>query len=150
MTVVFFSLIFIRFVEVNVFRLFNWSCIWLPSARSICWVLSLKVSGLALSTGSGTRDDFRLMAVSKLRSSIYLSESDDGLGTSGRRRAPLNLIMNSKMPSRAPCGVEPGKSLLDQHDPLYLVYIDLSVRYEMRMRRSQPGTCMAARSSITS
>ena len=146
---VFFSFILIKFSEEKVLRLSSCSCIGLFSAKSICRVLSLNASGLGLLTGSGVSDSFRLMAMRRLRSSIYFSERDDGLGMSGLRRAPLNLMMNNKIPSSAPCGVDPGKCLLDEHDPLYLINIDLSVKYEMRMMRSQPGRCMAARSSIT-
>ena len=80
--------------------------------------------------------------MSRLRSSIYFRDrdGDEGLGMEGRSKAPLNLMMKSTIPNRAPRGVEPGKNLLDELVPLYRIYIDLSVRYEIRMRRSQPGT----------
>ena len=100
----------------------------LSSVLRICCVLSWKVNGLGLSTESATKDNFRLMAVSKLRSSMYFKEREDGLGMRGLSKAPLNLMIKSKIPSSAPCGVDPGNIRLEELAPLYLMYIDLSVR----------------------
>ena len=48
---VFLSLIFIRFSVVNTSRILSCSCVGLCSCNHTCWVRSLKVSGLILSTG---------------------------------------------------------------------------------------------------
>ena len=84
-----------------------------------------------------------------LKSSMYLRFSELGLGMAGLSKAPLKMMMNSRIPKKAPWGEDPGKSFLDEDSPLYLMYMDLSVRYEMRISKSHPGTCMSARSSIT-
>ena len=99
----------------------------------------MNVSGLGLLTGSGERDTLRLMAERRLKSSIHFSEKDDDLGILGLRSAPLNLMMNSKIPSSAPCGVNPGRYLLDGHELLNLINIDLFVRYELCLKFAKSG-----------
>ena len=64
----------------------------------------------------------------------------NGLGIPGLRRAPLNLIMKKKQPRNTPCGAEPGNDLGDEVFPLYLRIMLLSVKYDIRILRSQPGT----------
>ena len=41
----------------------------------------------------------------------------NGLGMSGLRRAPLNLIMKKKHPRKTPWGAEPGSDLGDDVTP---------------------------------
>ena len=79
------------------------------------------------------------MAERMLISSIYFSERDADLGILGLRSAPLNLMMNSKIPSSAPCGVNPGRYLLDGHELLNLINIDLFVRYELCLKFAKSG-----------
>ena len=73
----------------------------------------------------------------------------NGLGISGRRRAPLNLTIKKKHPRKTPCGAEPGRDLGEDTAPLKRKTMLLPVRYEIRILSSQPGTCMSCRSSIT-
>ena len=71
-TFVFFSFIFSSFLEVNCLRQSRSSCNTLSSGFNICLVLSLKFRGIALFTGSVTRQSESLTADSILRSSMYL------------------------------------------------------------------------------
>ena len=69
-----------------------------------------------------------------------------GQGIFGRRHAPLNRIRKKNIPKKQPWGNPPGIFfILDQH-PSYFKTIDLPDKYETRMARSQPGTCMSNRS----
>ena len=65
-------------------------------------VLSLKFRGLGLLMGSVTKASFRLMKKRRDKSSMYFRCNERGLGTAGRRRPPLNMIMNSKMLKKVP------------------------------------------------
>ena len=62
-------------------------------------------------------------------------------GILGRKDAPLYLTMKKKIPRNAPCGVLPGNDLGLDCAPLYDNTMDLPDRYEVRIRRSQAGTC---------
>ena len=75
----------------------------------------------------------RLRVTNMLRSSIYLKLSAFGLEISGLRRVPLKMMMNSRIPRNAPCWDDPGRSFLVEVSQLYLMYIDLSVRYKIRI-----------------
>ena len=57
-----------------------------------------------------------------------LKSKEFGLGTAGLKRAPLNIIINSKIPRNAPCGVDPGRCFLEDVAPMYLMNMDLLVR----------------------
>ena len=59
---------------------------------------------------------------------MYLRLSELSLGILGLRRAPLKIIMKSKMPRKAPCGEDQGKDLREEVAPLNLMNIDLPVR----------------------
>ena len=61
----------------------------------------------------------------------------------GLRRAPLNLIMKKKHPRKTPWGEEPGKDLIEEVAPRNLMTMLLSVRYEIRIFKSQAGTFMS-------
>ena len=64
----------------------------------------------------------------------------NGLGISGLRKAPLNLIKKKKQPKKTPWGDEPGRDLTVEVAPLNLMTMVLSVRYDIRIFRSQAGT----------
>ena len=51
-----------------------------------------------------------------------------GLGTDGRRRAPLNFIIKKKQPRKTPCGADPGSDLAEEVAPLNFSFIVLPVR----------------------
>ena len=68
---------------------------------------------------------------------------ENGLGTQGLKRAPLNLTMKKKQPRKTPWGDDPGRDLKVDVAPLNLMTIVLFVRYEIRIFRSQPGTFMS-------
>ena len=72
-----------------------------------------------------------------------------GLGMLGLREAELYLMTIKKMPKNAPWGELPGRDFGEKKAPSYVRIIDLLIKYEERMRRSQGGTCMSYRSSIT-
>ena len=63
-----------------------------------------------------------------LRSSIYFRLREFSLGMAGLKSAPLNTMMKSKIPRKAPWGDDPGNHFLEDIDPLYLMYIERSVR----------------------
>ena len=65
---------------------------------------------------------------------------ENGLGTLGLKRAPLNLTMKKKQPRKTPWGEDPGRDLTVDVAPLYLMTIVLFVRYEIRIFKSQAGT----------
>ena len=52
----------------------------------------------------------------------------NGLGISGLRKAPLNLIIKKKQPRKTPWGAEPGNDLGDEVFPWYLRTMLLSVK----------------------
>ena len=66
---------------------------------------------------------------------------ENGLGTLGLKRAPLNLTMKKKQPRKTPWGEDPGRDLTVDVAPLNLMTIVLFVRYEIRIFNSQAGTC---------
>ena len=84
--------------------------------------------------GSTIREDSRLMLTPTEPSSIYFNFTDEdslkesGRGIGGLRKAPLNLIMKTKPPRKAPWGVPAGKSLKDDSAPLNVSFIDLCER----------------------
>ena len=100
----------------------------LCSGASWCPVLWLKVSGKTLPVVTGTKQLLKLKAANMLRSSTYFKFSELGLGMDGLRRAPLKIIMKSKIPKKAPWGEDPGRLLLEDMEPLYLMKMDHSVR----------------------
>ena len=59
---------------------------------------------------------------------MYLRVREFGLGTAGLNMAPLNIIINNKIPRNAPCGDDPGRCFLEDVAPIYLINMDLSVR----------------------
>ena len=67
-------------------------------------------------------------AINTLRSSMYLRLREFILGMAGLSKAPLKMIINKRIPRKAPWGEEPGSNLLVEVDPLYLMNIDLFVR----------------------
>ena len=76
----------------------------------MCWVLSWKLKGLCLITGSGVRQVLRLIEIATAPSSTYLIFSDFDLvigpivflGIGGLMKAPLYLIIKIRPPRNAP------------------------------------------------
>ena len=64
-------------------------------------------------------------------------------GIFGRRAAPLYFTIKMKIPRKAPWGELPGKDLGLEFAPLYPSTMDLPDRYEIRIKRSQEGTCIS-------
>ena len=52
----------------------------------------------------------------------------NGLGMSGRNRAPLNFTIKKKQPKNTPCGEDPGRDLAVDVAPLNFKTILLPVR----------------------
>ena len=80
---------------------------------------------------------------------IFDKHGHFGLGISGRSAAPLNYMINKMTPSTVPWGEEPGSERNAERIPRNFIIIFLSVKYEIKMSRSQPGTFILKRSSIT-
>ena len=59
---------------------------------------------------------------------MYLRLNELGLGMAGLSRAPLNIIMKSRIPKKAPWGEDPGSSFMEDDDPSYLINMDLFVK----------------------
>ena len=53
------------------------------------------------------------------------------------------------MPRKAPCGELPGRGFGKEVSSLYERIIDLPVKHDIKIRRSQGGTCIGYRSSNT-
>ena len=66
-----------------------------------------------------------------------------GLGIPGLSRAPLNFTMKKKQPRKTPWGAEPGNERGEDTAPLNLRTMLLPDRYEIKIFRSQQGTCMS-------
>ena len=128
---VFFSFIFRSLLEANTSRLSNWSCKLLNSRGRTCLVLSLKLKGWGLSTGSSSRHLLRLKAYSMLRSSMYLRLREFGLGTASFKRAPLNMMIKRRMSRYAPWGEDPVRSFLEDVSLYNACIIDLSDLWSM-------------------